>query len=241
MGIRNVFLSAMWLLSSSVIMAQRPPVSDGVDEHWFHIVSAASESGELVMTDDGCNVDFPIGLKLLEEGNALQCWKLVESGPDGLVSFVNSGTGRVLQPRSIEVSGLYRVTQLGEVPADGCGFELEELSDGQYAICGLEADGVVRYLACADQDEALPSVYSATANSVYSWIFAPALYGGLDDVHMSRNEYVSVVNGRIYVYPGIKFRVFTLSGMEMDADKKLSPGVYVVDMEQGAVKVMVGN
>ena len=74
----------------------------------------------------------------------------------------------------------------------------------------------------------------------YAWTFSQAdTEVGIENTVTQQDGNVRVENGRIIAPEGAKVNVFTPEGVEMPADSKLMPGIYIVTVNGKATKILV--
>ena len=129
--------------------------------------------------------------------------------------------------------------------ADGKGivattWNILPIAEGQYAISSVGSDKVMRLLNAqtlgSETDELPDTDLNGTG---FAWAFSQAdTEVGINTVTQQDGN-VRVENGRIIAPEGAKVNVFTPEGVEMPADSKLMPGIYIVTVNGKATKILV--
>lgn len=239
MKVRFTFVGMLGLMLSANVWAQKPQTSAGDEAVWYYVTSASTgASAGMVMSDNQeASATYPIALQAQSTSQSQQ-WKLQEDG-SGLLRLVNRATGRIIQPAS-EAATLYNITQLQSAVIEGRGFTLKDLGNGQYALSGVEGDGVTRHLISA-QEEVAPTATEAVAGSVFAWTFQDASTVGINGATADAAPAVSVVDGKITVLPAVPYEVYGTDGVSVPTGAALSAGVYIVRAAGKTVKVIVNK
>ena len=111
---------------------------------------------------------------------------------------------------------------------------------GQYAFCGVEDDGIVRYLSIQDASAPAESLnLSAMPSSSCAWTLKVAGHStGVKDAIGSEVN-VKVVGKRIVVEGADDYRVVNALGMDVPKSSALSTGIYLVLVGEETYKVTV--
>ena len=157
----------------------------------------------------------------------------------GKVSIVNRATGNSIST-NLTIEDKYNVPT-----ADGKGivattWNILPIAEGQYAISSVGNDKVMRLLNAqtlgSETDELPDTDLNGTG---FAWAFSQAdTEVGINTVTQQDGN-VRVENGRIIAPEGAKVNVFTPEGVEMPADSKLMPGIYIVTVNGKATKILV--
>lgn len=119
-------------------------------------------------------------------------------------------------------------------------WNLLPVSESQYAIASVGSDNIQRFLNAqvlgSEADELPDTDLDGTG---FAWTFVQAdTEVGINTVTQQDGN-VRVENGRIIAPEGAKVNVFTPEGVEMPADSKLMPGIYIVTVNGKATKILV--
>ena len=207
---------------------------------WYNIASSKAGNEGRIIVDNTSVVDaqykFTVDTKESSDLNAQ--WRLVETDP-GKVSIVNRATGNSIST-NLTIEDKYNVPT-----ADGKGivattWNILPIAEGQYAISSVGSDKVMRLLNAqtlgSETDELPDTDLNGTG---FAWAFSQAdTEVGINTV-MQQDGNVRVENGRIIAPEGAKVNVFTPEGVEMPADSKLMPGIYIVTVNGKATKILV--
>lgn len=238
MKVKITFATMLAMMLSVSAWSQAPQVSTDESVTWYNVVSASPDASGLLMTDNyATSPAFPVALKTPENGT-FQQWKLVKEASSGLLRFVNRSTGRIIQPVSV-ASDLYNVIQLGSSVIVGSGFSLESLGNGEYAISGVESDGVTRYLISAKENTAA-SASAVTTQSAYAWTFQEVQEVGINDA-VTETPTISVRNGRVVVTPTAPFLLRSVDGITLPSDSRLMKGIYMVTVNGKTTKIFINE
>ena len=218
------------------------PIKETVkgDENWYYLLSAKNGvTGEQAICDNTKNEGgAPLTVVALEESNEAQQWKLVRNEATGNYMIVNRATGLHILSNSI-VQDIYNITSAGWV-SNNPGFEMRYLGLGQYAFCGVEDDGIMRYLSIQDASAPAESLnLSAMPSSSCAWTLKVAGHStGVKDAIGSEVN-VKVVGKRIGVEGADDYRVVNALGMDVPKSSALSTGIYLVVIGENTYKVTV--
>ena len=207
---------------------------------WYNIASSKAGNEGRIIVDNTSVVDaqykFTVDTKESSDLNAQ--WRLVETDP-GKVSIVNRATGNSIST-NLTIEDKYNVPT-----ADGKGivattWNILPIAEGQYAISSVGSDKVMRLLNAqtlgSETDELPDTDLNGTG---FAWAFSQAdTEVGINTVTQQDGN-VRVENGRIIAPEGAKVNVFTPEGVEMPADSKLMPGIYIVTVNGKATKILV--
>ena len=207
---------------------------------WYNIASTKAGNEGRIIVDNTSVVDaqykFTVDTKESSDLNAQ--WRLVETDP-GKVSIVNRATGNSIST-NLTIEDKYNVPT-----ADGKGivattWNILPIAEGQYAISSVGNDKVMRLLNAqtlgSETDELPDTDLNGTG---FAWAFSQAdTEVGINTVTQQDGN-VRVENGRIIAPEGAKVNVFTPEGVEMPADSKLMPGIYIVTVNGKATKILV--
>ena len=207
---------------------------------WYNIASSKAGNEGRIIVDNTSVVDaqykFTVDTKESSDLNAQ--WRLVETDP-GKVSIVNRATGNSIST-NLTIEDKYNVPT-----ADGKGivattWNILPIAEGQYAISSVGNDKVMRLLNAqtlgSETDELPDTDLNGTG---FAWTFSQAdTEVGINTVTQQDGN-VRAENGRIIAPEGAKVNVFTPEGVEMPADSKLMPGIYIVTVNGKATKILV--
>lgn len=208
---------------------------------WYRICSAVPGMEAYAMTDlesDATELaSIMIHLLPTRTDDYASQWKLT-AGEDGKVILTNRATGSQISNCSFSTEEC-NATLLAyglDVP----GFTITPLGDNAFKLESVEDDGVNRCLALTQyggQAAAYPDGGEST--SVIGWKFFPVeIDTGIGSAGSGRSV-IRVNAGRISVSGCSEWQLFNASGEEMPRTVALPTGVYVVKMQQKAVKILI--
>ena len=171
-----------------------------------------------------------------------QQWKMfTKSGNKGL-AIINRATGNIIHTDA--VFDLYYYIQYTHDPEEGDGWNVELISDNQYAVYSTDANGIVKYWYATTPGQPAESFANDYAkNSAYAWTFSwvPAGSTGIkpQPALPDYNIRVYSYDKRIYVEGCDDYRIFTIYGTPVYRNASLPAGIYLVTAKGKTTKVLV--
>ena len=208
---------------------------------WYNITTAEDGADGEIITDNTSVVDaqykFTVEKKDPSDQNAQ--WRFVETEP-GNVSIVNRATGNSIST-TLTAQDRYTVPTADDKSVVATCWNLLPVSETQYAIASVGSDNIQRMLnaqVLGNDPNAFPE--DLLSGTSYAWTFSQAdTEVGIENTVTQQEGNVRVENGRIIAPEGAKVNVFTPEGVEMPADSKLMPGIYIVTVNGKATKILV--
>ena len=208
---------------------------------WYNITTAEDGADGEIITDNTSVVDaqykFTVEKKDPSDQNAQ--WRFVETEP-GNVSIVNRATGNSIST-TLTAQDRYTVPTADDKSVVATCWNLLPVSETQYAIASVGSDNIQRMLnaqVLGNDPNAFPE--DLLSGTSYAWTFVQAdTEVGLENSVTQQGDGVRVEDGRVIAPEGAKVSVFTPEGVEMPADSKLMPGIYIVTVNGKATKILV--
>lgn len=213
--------------------------SDDETVYYYNIISP---NGNLCMTTEAVasSTADTKSMKLVtfDTQNNYAQWKLVKRD-NGKVDVINRATGDCILSRSSVTTGV-NYTKMGKKDENHTGLSFSLLGDDQYAISGVEEDGILRYLTNVTVGENADKL-DLSVNSNFAWkmVLAETVITGIDGVKQT-GESIKVKDGKIVIDGSQDYSVWNAEGMQMDKKAVLPAGVYVVRLANGkSAKIIV--
>lgn len=251
--IYSTFKKALWgfaLLVSAGVSAQETDselqLSTDKATYWYRICNATPGMEDYAMTDPNPVEEYgeehddalrmAVYLLPTETENHNSQWKLT-AGEDGKVILTNRATDFQISNTSFS-RGDHNVTWLASSGTPG--FTVTSLGDNAFRLESVEDDGVNRCLALAERDgEALVYPQTGESTSIVGWKFLPVEVETGIGTDGATGTVIRVKGKHISVSGCQQWRLFDAAGTELPHTVSLPAGVYVVELPQKTVKVMM--
>ncbi|MDR2683469.1 MAG: hypothetical protein LBB64_06345, partial [Dysgonamonadaceae bacterium] len=172
-----------------------------------------------------------------------QQWKIVShpaASESGQVDFVNRATGRTIGTQTVYNDRFYYLQAITGAPA-GEGWQIRSLNNGLYEIAS-GASTAAWYWNAAAGDES-PHVYSGSPDKEqgFAWQFSlvEEFIPGLRQPEMPAGVRISVQDRVIRVEGVASYTIINIYGMHMPTHQPLPAGVYLVNIPDKTIKVLV--
>lgn len=213
--------------------------SDAETEYYYNIICASDNKCMTTEAVASSTADLKsMKLVTFETQNEYAQWKLVKR-ENGKIDVVNRATGDCILTLSYLQSGV-NYTRMGKNNESSNGLTFTHLGDNQYSICGVEEDGVLRYLSNVTVGEDADAL-NLSVNTNFAWklVLAETVVTGINGVEQP-SESIKVVDGKIVTGGNTEYTVWNAEGVQMDKQSVLPAGVYVVRLADGrSVKISV--
>ena len=231
--------SILFLLLCVVAAKAQIKISSGSEEYWYYLLSAKSGVENQAITENAnaeTAATFPLATAVLNQDDEGQQWKFAKDETSNKLFIVNRKSGKQIIASSV-AQGPVNATQYGN-DTDHNGFKVEEITDGQFAISGIEEDDIRRYLALRDLKVSdIPVLDKANLqNSIYAWV---AVQAGQGIHNVEGNVTIQVKNRRIVVENAKNYKVTNLAGVQFNKRAVLEQGIYVVTVGNTSTNVYV--
>ncbi|MDH8702689.1 hypothetical protein M2138_002057 [Dysgonomonadaceae bacterium PH5-43] len=216
------------------------------NEVWYFIKSAYPEYADKCITDvvDASLANIKFSLTDKENENYNQQWKLVKkssSSSEKRVHIINRATQNIIQTKSKE-EGFYKYTQSTTNKAENNGWVMTYLGEKQFEISGTETDNVTRRLSASNAENKQPEFYdeASVLNTSFAW-FIEAVDKGNSIISPDLDENIKVYsqNGYIIVVGTEDYSIYTIQGNELQKNKQLPFGIYLVKIGKGTIKILI--
>ncbi|MGN1255875.1 MAG: hypothetical protein ACI4UA_01790, partial [Bacteroidaceae bacterium] len=201
-------------------------VSSTGDENWYNLISAKSgvAGQQAIGENTQANGGAPLIVSALEETNEAQQWMIYRKATTGKYLLINRATGHHILPNSVVVDN-YNLTEVGVSDGDS-GFGIDYLGLGQYSFCGLEDDGVARYLSIQETSAPVEVLnLSAMNSSSCAWTLRLAGHSTAIKDAQGGKVKVKVVDCRIVVEGTADYLILNTLGMHMPKSSSLPKGI----------------
>ncbi len=250
---KKILISVLALALCGRVVAQLPEVSTNVDV-WYYISSGNPQYPNRCIVDinePGTGVaKFEIQQKSSDTSEHSQQWKLIRpvNATNDNVHFMNRLTGNIIQTE-YDFNGYYYNAQSTTDITQSNGWKLSVVSvssatNTQIKISGVNASGEIGYLnVSSDQNAAeWPPVEDSTfVNSSYSWIFSK-VDSNVSSIHekdLFADVKLYVQDRRIVVENVDDYKIYHISGVEVQKNAILPVGVYIVRIQGQSRSILV--
>ncbi|MDH8702236.1 hypothetical protein M2138_001596 [Dysgonomonadaceae bacterium PH5-43] len=224
-----------------------PQVSTNTDI-WYYIKSAETGQRDKYITDVNASTTDIVKFKVLtketdDEKLCYQQWKVIKpTDTSSTMHFVNRATGNVIKT-AYDYNSYFNVQSATEV-GESNGWKLSFINLDQFAISGLDAQGITGYLNSSS------TLKPATAipldveflNSSYAWRFVEIE----TDTHINKNISnpfenvdIRVEDRRVIVEGANDYSVYHISGFQVGKDIQLPVGVYLIVINGSTKSILV--
>lgn len=227
--------------SFNFVLSEIPVISTNDEEVWMYVKNTKTEKylTDAVISPQG-KAYFILDNLITDENGTRQQWKLIKKVNSNSLLFVNRATGNSIHTDM--AFDLYYYMQFTNDPAEGDGWNIELISDNQYAVYTTDANGIVKYWYATTPGKPTESFDKGYAkNSAYAWAFswAPDINTGIKTPDLPDNIRVYSFDKRICVEGCDNYKIFTIHGIPVYKNANLPAGVYLVTVEGKTAKVPV--
>ena len=238
-------LAAMGLNNASAQTPSYPDTDNGGNAVYYKIANAYPEYSKFCIEDNtrkAGTAGYKFIVEEMAEGKYAQEWQIVAAANDqsGTYYLRNRSTRRYISPAGVWKDNYYAQEATGS-KVNLKPFTFQDLKDSQIAI--KYADGSdERYLFAADSAGVVPSFNSyGIENSVWAWKVCTAngVPVSVGKILKESNVKIKVEDRVIKVEGTGVYTVVNDEGAVMPKESRLMPGVYFVNAEGVAYKVLV--
>lgn len=220
-----------------------PVISTGDEIAWLRIQNAKTSLAGKCLADAGdATANGPFLMVDQAENDLSQQWKIVlKNAPSesGRVDFVNRATGRSIGTSTIYNTYYYLQAFTGSEANEG--WRIQALSGALYEIASGSLTGAWFWNATADGES--PRLYSGSPDKEqgYAWQFSlvEETATGIQRPEIPYNIKVYTRDRFIYVEGTDRYTIVNICGLRMPNNRQLPVGVYLVNVNNQTIKVLV--
>lgn len=213
----------------------------------YYICSAYSKFTDICLQDDKATsaaTPFIYSYnKKSEDKNNSQLWTFIHaSDTDSTLFYIKNSRTKLYLSATITMQGnSWRWGSYSKTSAKP--FTLTDLGNGQFTLSALDEYGVRYYMHATDTTTTTPTFRNIRlcVNSRFAWYLqkyeSPTIVHSLNNKKYQPN--VSVLDHQIIVSNVPTYSIYNINGQEINAEKKVLPGIYIVKGNNFQRKVIV--
>ena len=245
---KKILILILALALCGGVAAQLPEVSTNVDV-WYYISSGHPQYLNRCIVDinePGTGVaKFEVRQKSSDTSEHSQQWKLIRpvNATSKNVHFVNRLTGNIIQTE-YDFNGYYHAQSTTDITKSN-GWNMQVISGrNQIKISGVNASGEIGYLNVSSESndpEWIPLEDADFVNSFYSWTFSKVdpNVSSIHEKDLFEDVELYVQDRRIVVENVDDYKIYHISGVEVQKNTMLPVGVYIVRIQGQSRSILV--
>ncbi len=233
-----------YILTALLLLSWQHYADAQGEKTYYRIMSAKSSfAGKCIQDHSNVSGADDFLIEDWQEGNKRQEWELIPSEDNGATTYyIRNRNSRRYIGQGTELVDKFYYTQSTAALSTSPKWTITDIGDGIVTISTTDEYGVIRFLNAADLKKSPERIYSAKTakktGSAWRIIDAKADPTAISETTI-KGDKVSVLNGHIIVAGTDDYEIRDLQGRNIDREKRLPKGIYIVTTKEKSYKVLI--